>query len=69
EIPENVSLKLPDNGGNLLYVINKIDNKLQVMFHLKLAKTEFTSYDYVIIKEFYAYIASILSKKVLLSTK
>ena len=53
EVPENILVKLPDNGGMFLYKITKAGQVLQVITKLNITKELFLPEDYETLKEFY----------------
>ncbi len=53
EVPKNLALSLPENGGKFAYVVNSTGNKITVTSRLSFRKTQYNSGEYGFLKEFY----------------
>ena len=53
EMPENLNLSLPNNGGNFNYSVKKMGNKVQVNSKLKISQLIFDPEEYLAIKGFF----------------
>ena len=52
-LPVNRAVKLPDNGGSVIYTIIKKENTITVLYRLYLTKKVFKAEEYSALKEFY----------------
>lgn len=53
ELPKPVHIRLPDNGGKLIYQVSQVGNSINVMCNITLDKLDFTPDEYPYIRSFY----------------
>ncbi|MBX2845767.1 MAG: DUF3857 and transglutaminase domain-containing protein [Saprospiraceae bacterium] len=53
EIPEPVRVRLPNNGGEMLYLTQFVDNQLQITNKVSVKNTYYDAQQYPVIKEFF----------------
>ncbi len=70
DLPEPMSVKLPDNGGLFLYSVSKLnDSQVQVMYKLDIKKTVFLPEDYPYLQKLQSIIIDNLSKQLLVKSR
>lgn len=66
EIPENVMVQLPDEGGTFVYSVSQMGNMLQVMSKIQISKNIFFANEYEYLKAFYDHIITKHKEQVVL---
>ena len=69
ECPKSTKFSLPNNGGSFIYSIKNEDNKISIMYNLKINKSIFYVAEYSAIKYFFDLIVQKLAEKVVLNKK
>lgn len=66
EVPEDVKIVLPENGGSFTYQINQMGGKLQIMSRLKIDRLLFLPTEYSFLKQFYELILEKQAEQIVL---
>ncbi|WP_114782501.1 DUF3857 domain-containing protein [Botryobacter ruber] len=69
EIPKNMVLSLPDNGGKFTYMISVQGSVIQVLSKISLNKPVFYAQEYPNLKEFYNHIVAKHAEQIVLKAK
>ena len=69
ELPENLSIALPNNGGKFSYSLNNQGNTLNLTSQLKISKHLFLPEEYASLKEFYNLAVEKMAAQVVLKKK
>jgi hypothetical protein len=70
DLPEPLSVKLPDNGGVFVYNVSKLnDLQVQVLYKLDIKKTVFLPDDYPYLQKLQSIIIDNLSKQLLIKSR
>ncbi|GGK74065.1 DUF3857 domain-containing protein [Rufibacter glacialis] len=69
EMPKNVVLALPENGGRFTYMLQVNGNKIQVMSKVTIAKPVFYAEEYEYLKQFYTQMVAKHAEQIVLKKK
>jgi hypothetical protein len=69
EMPKNIMLALPENGGKFTYMLQVIGNKIQVMSKVTISKPVFYAGEYEYLKQFYTQMVAKHAEQIVLKKK
>ncbi|WP_207433824.1 DUF3857 domain-containing protein [Sabulibacter ruber] len=69
EMPKNIVLALPENGGRFTYMLQTRGNTIQVMSKVTLSKPVFYTEEYEFLKQFYSQIVAKHAEQIVLKKK
>ena len=69
ELPKNVAIALPQNGGRYLFSTSVVSNKIQVMSNLTLSKSVYSPTEYHILKELFSRVIQSQESQIVLKKK
>ncbi|WP_210489909.1 DUF3857 domain-containing protein [Rufibacter aurantiacus] len=69
EMPKNLILALPENGGRFTYMLQVTGNKIQVMSKVTIAKPVFYAEEYEHLKQFYTQMVAKHAEQIVLKKK
>ncbi|ALI98888.1 DUF3857 domain-containing protein [Rufibacter tibetensis] len=69
ELPKNILVSLPENGGSFTYALEVAENKIKVTSKLNIAKPIFLAQEYALLKEFYNQIIAKHAEQIVLKKK
>ncbi|MBC3539622.1 DUF3857 domain-containing protein [Rufibacter sediminis] len=69
ELPKNVIIALPENGGRFTYALQVIGNKIQVMSKVTISRPVFYAEEYTYLKQFYTQMIAKHAEQIVLKKK
>ncbi|WP_181304911.1 transglutaminase domain-containing protein [Rufibacter sp. XAAS-G3-1] len=69
EMPKNIVLALPENGGRFTYMLQVIGNRIQVMSKVTISKPVFYAGEYEYLKQFYTQMVAKHAEQIVLKKK
>lgn len=67
--PENINLRLPENGGSLLLTSNILNNKLNIFIKINFKKALYSPYEYASLKAFMDKVVNTQTKSLIILSK
>jgi hypothetical protein len=69
ELPANITMSLPDNGGRFQFNITPQQNVLHITSRLQLSKSEYTAQEYAALRELYSRVVAKHAEAIVLKRK